>query len=402
MATRHSAGATLGAGQRLARLGGGGTVAGIMRILAFDAALARCSAAAMDGTQIRAETCVEADRGHASVLPRLVASVLAEAGWQARTLDLVAVTVGPGSFTGIRAALSLALGIGLSAGVTVAGVTVGEAFAAAAGTLSGRVLWSAIDSKRGRVFIERDGTVIACALDAVPVPDGPIALVGDAAAEVAARLRATGADVLLTELRLPRASMVAKAALRIAGTGAPSAPAAALRGRARDQAARSAAPAAARAPMSAGDKIVRASAACAEPLALVHAAAFPAAERWTAEAIAGLLAMPACFGLLHPAGGMLLGRAMAEEAEVLTVAVAPDARRRGIGTALIARAVGEASARGARSLFLEVSAENAPARQLYGAAGFTEIGRRRGYYAGGADALVMKRALRDHAEDEAG
>ena len=174
----------------------------------------------MDGTQTRAERVVEADRGHASVLPGLVASVLAEAGWQARTLDLVAVTVGPGSFTGIRAALSLALGIGFAAEAPVAGVTVGEAFAAAAGQLAGRVLWSVIDSKRGRVFIERDGAVIACALDELPVPAGPIAVAGDAAAEVAARLAGSGADVRLTDLRLPRASMVAKAALRVAQSGA--------------------------------------------------------------------------------------------------------------------------------------------------------------------------------------
>jgi hypothetical protein len=62
--------------------------------------------------------------------------------------------------------------------------------------------------------------VIACALDELPVPAGPIAVAGDAAAEVAARLAGSGADVQLTDLRLPRASMVAKAALRAAQSGA--------------------------------------------------------------------------------------------------------------------------------------------------------------------------------------
>jgi ribosomal-protein-alanine N-acetyltransferase len=154
--------------------------------------------------------------------------------------------------------------------------------------------------------------------------------------------------------------------------------------------------------MSERARVVPACASQAEPLAIVHAEAFPADGRWTAGAIAGLLAIPQCFGLLHPEGGMLLGRSAADEAEVLTLAVAPEARRRGIGAALLARAAGEARRRGARSLFLEVSETNAPARLLYGAAGFAEIGRRRRYYADGGDALVMKLTLRDHAEPEFG
>ncbi len=154
--------------------------------------------------------------------------------------------------------------------------------------------------------------------------------------------------------------------------------------------------------MSVDTGIVRASVFHSQPLAAIHAEAFPPAERWTAAAIAGLLAAPACFGLLHPAGGMLLGRVVTEEAEVLTVAVAPAARRRGVGSALVRHAAREGRRRGARSLFLEVSAANAAAWRLYSAAGFVEIGRRRRYYTGGIDALVMKLMLPDRAEDEAG
>jgi [ribosomal protein S18]-alanine N-acetyltransferase len=77
-------------------------------------------------------------------------------------------------------------------------------------------------------------------------------------------------------------------------------------------------------------------------------------------------------------------------------------RRRCIAAALLARAAGEAGGRGARSLFLEVAETNVPARLLYGAAGFAEIGRRRRYYEDGTDALIMKLTLRDRAGREAG
>lgn len=128
---------------------------------------------------------------------------------------------------------------------------------------------------------------------------------------------------------------------------------------------------------------------CADALAAIHAAAFPPGEQWDAAAIRVLLGTPGCFGLLHPAGGMLLGRAIAGEAEILTIGVAPDARRTGAGGALLRAALAEAAGRGAALVFLEVSEANATARRLYERHGFTEMGRRRRYYADGSDALVM-------------
>ena len=71
----------------------------------------------------------DATRGHAALLPVMAGAVLASRRDAAASLDLVAVTVGPGSFTGIRAGLALAHGIALAAGVPVVGVTVGEALA---------------------------------------------------------------------------------------------------------------------------------------------------------------------------------------------------------------------------------------------------------------------------------
>jgi tRNA threonylcarbamoyladenosine biosynthesis protein TsaB len=189
-----------------------------MLILALDSALARCSAGLVADGVLRAGRQQDAGRGQAALLPVMVAAVLDEAGVSATDLDLIAVTVGPGSFTGIRAGLALAHGIALGAGVPIVGVTVGEALADALPHLGVRQLWSAIDSRRGRVFLERDGSVEACALDSLPRTTGAVAVAGDAAVVVAARLAARDTDVMLTDARLPTARHVAMVgARRVAG-----------------------------------------------------------------------------------------------------------------------------------------------------------------------------------------
>ena len=184
-----------------------------MRILALDSALARCSAAVVADDQVLALRQQDAARNQSGLLPVMVAEVLQAAGLRAGDLDFVAVTVGPGSFTGLRAGLALAHGIGLAAEIPVIGVTVGEALCAALPPVAGRQVWVAIDSRRGRVFLERDGLVAAHALDALPEASHPVAVAGDAAIEVAARLAARGANVMLTSVRLPEARYVAMAAL---------------------------------------------------------------------------------------------------------------------------------------------------------------------------------------------
>jgi tRNA threonylcarbamoyladenosine biosynthesis protein TsaB len=185
-----------------------------MRILALDAALARCAAAIVIDRQAVAVRQTDVTQGHAALLAVMACEVLAQAATEAASLDLVAVTVGPGSFTGIRAGLALAHGLALAAGVPLVGVTVGEALAESLPHLGERQLWVAIDSRRGRVFLERGDTVVATALDALPTLVGKVALAGDAAAAVAARLAARDADVMLTDARLPITRHVAVAAER--------------------------------------------------------------------------------------------------------------------------------------------------------------------------------------------
>jgi tRNA A37 threonylcarbamoyladenosine modification protein TsaB len=104
--------------------------------------------------------------------------------------------------------------LALAAGVKVAGVTVGEALADALPHLGDRRLWCAIDNRRGRVFLERDGVVAAFSLDALPAAIGKVAVAGDAATAVAARLAARDVDVMLTDARLPLTRHVAVVAER--------------------------------------------------------------------------------------------------------------------------------------------------------------------------------------------
>jgi tRNA threonylcarbamoyladenosine biosynthesis protein TsaB len=185
-----------------------------MRVLTLDAALVRCAAAVVVDGMVVAAHQSDPSEGHAALLAVLARDVLAEAATTPASLDLIAVVVGPGSFTGIRAGLALGHGIALASGVPIFGITVGEALADSLPRLGTRHLWVAIDNRRGRVFLERDGAVTATALDGLPMPDGKVAVAGDAAISVAARLAARDADVTLTNARLPAARHVAMVAER--------------------------------------------------------------------------------------------------------------------------------------------------------------------------------------------
>jgi ribosomal-protein-alanine N-acetyltransferase len=138
----------------------------------------------------------------------------------------------------------------------------------------------------------------------------------------------------------------------------------------------------------------------AEKLARAHAEAFDAS--WTAPDIAALMAGSGAFAILSEddrgeATGFILGRALAGEAEILTLAVAPRARRAGLGRALVEALAEQARALAAGALFLEVAADNEGAIALYEDVGFVRAGRRKAYYArpGGPrmDALILRRPL---------
>ncbi|MBX3503699.1 MAG: GNAT family N-acetyltransferase [Alphaproteobacteria bacterium] len=129
----------------------------------------------------------------------------------------------------------------------------------------------------------------------------------------------------------------------------------------------------------------------------------PWERSWSAAEFSALLATPGCFGhlLVEPgdgaACGLILLRAAADEAEILTLGVTPQRRRRGGAARLLEQAMADCAARAVRTVFLDVAEDNEPARGLYERHGFSVSGRRPSYYARGAApaaaALVMSRAL---------
>jgi ribosomal-protein-alanine N-acetyltransferase len=133
----------------------------------------------------------------------------------------------------------------------------------------------------------------------------------------------------------------------------------------------------------------------AAAIAKLHAASF--GRGWGEDEVYRLLTDSAVVAHRAMSGSALVGFAMsrmgADEAEILSIAIAPARRGRGLSRPLLDYHLRSLAGRGTRAVFLEVDERNAPARRLYDGAGFHEVGRRAGYYAGGVTALVLRRDL---------
>lgn len=124
-------------------------------------------------------------------------------------------------------------------------------------------------------------------------------------------------------------------------------------------------------------------------------------EAWSSQQLAGALAVPDTWAERLDEDGVCVGfalvRRILDEAELMLVAVVPEARGRGLGRRLLDAAMTGARLRGARKLFLEVRDGNIAAAALYRSAGFVEVGRRKDYYTGTTgerfDAVTMQRDL---------
>lgn len=133
-----------------------------------------------------------------------------------------------------------------------------------------------------------------------------------------------------------------------------------------------------------------------EDMAAIHKAAFTQSRAWSAEEFASLLAHPSVFAC-GDSRAFALVRVVADEAELLTIATHPLFQRQGHARAVMTAWQEEATKRGATRGFLEVASDNAAARQLYQACGYSQTGLRQAYYpregARAADAVIMARDL---------
>ena len=124
-------------------------------------------------------------------------------------------------------------------------------------------------------------------------------------------------------------------------------------------------------------------------LANLHKKCFPH-KPWSADDFSDLK-KSGC-EIIASQNGFVVYRQTLDEAEIITIGVAPEARRTGIAAAMLGIIEGELKKNGVKNIFLEVAEDNCPARQLYSSNGYVEIGVRPKYY-DGVDAIMMKKEL---------
>jgi tRNA threonylcarbamoyl adenosine modification protein YeaZ len=174
-----------------------------MRVLAIDTALGACSAGVLDTVlgKLVAHESMAMTRGHAESLMPLIARVMQRSELNFSELDRVAVTTGPGSFTGLRVGIAAARGIALAAGKPALGVSTLSAYAAPHLADDGKMpVVAAIDARHGHVYLQVFAPGIVTGARLAPLSEAvraaaeaPARIVGSAAHLIAERLTDTAA-----------------------------------------------------------------------------------------------------------------------------------------------------------------------------------------------------------------
>ncbi|WP_026597142.1 tRNA (adenosine(37)-N6)-threonylcarbamoyltransferase complex dimerization subunit type 1 TsaB [Methylobacterium sp. 77] len=192
-----------------------------MRILAIDTALDACSVCiATDlSDDLLAEESMTLARGHAEALLPMLERVMARVDGGFESLDRVAVTVGPGSYTGLRVGLSAARAVGLAAGIPVIGVTTLSALLAPLLATSGEgLIAAAIDARHGSVYFQAmdmaEGIVVPPSLVRLEeaadlVGRGAITLVGSGAPALSQLLKSRGLTATISDAGPPQIAWIA-------------------------------------------------------------------------------------------------------------------------------------------------------------------------------------------------
>lgn len=201
-----------------------------MKLLAADTALGACSVAVIDDARILAHRCELMDRGHAEALAPMVDDAMREAAIAFNAIERLAVTTGPGTFTGQRVGLAFMRGLHVALHVPLIGITTLAAMAEAAKKEAGLACAIALhDARRDEVYLEIEGVMpptvmlfdqAVIALRDLP-GDDPIALAGTAASRICEALSKRFA---VSPVRQPDALWVARLALRAEAADLPPRP----------------------------------------------------------------------------------------------------------------------------------------------------------------------------------
>lgn len=361
-----------------------------MLVLALDTTLASCSAAVFASAESRVLAAERhaMDKGHAEAIAPMVQRVLSASGIKAHALDRIAVTTGPGTFTGLRIGLSLAHGMGVALGCDVVGIDTLTATAAPLLREVGNLLVVHQAGATGKFYAARfvDGAQVGelqfDVMEAIveSLGAGPHQVIG------------TGADVAVTQ--------APGICTRLAGHDFPIAEKFVVHAASLPAQEGYPQPVYLREPdakPAAGfqAEVIRLSeAADLSALSALHQMCF---ERgWSEESLRASVSLPGAITLVAERDGkhraFLLVQQAADEAEIIALCTEPRWRRRALAEKLVEAARALLRESKVTTLHLEVAADNTAALALYAKLGFSMTGRRKGYYKDGTvDAVLMSR-----------
>ncbi len=351
--------------------------------LGLDTCLGACSAALYDSdTQLILAADMQAmERGHAEALGPMVERVFASAGLKPNDLGRVVVTRGPGTFTGLRIGLAFGKGLALARNIALLGVDSLWATAAPHFGKSNTVIVAHKAGATGKFYVGCfDAAGTALQEHALLSPD---ALKSQIAAHVQALVISSGFNEQPNVW--PDAKLFLQHAAKLQDDATSGEP---LYLRMPD-----AKPIALQGKTAPALRLARPEDAML--LSGLHGQCFE--TTWTPDMLRSTLVSGGGTTLIAEnrgeACGFVQAQAAADEAEILTLCVLPMLRRHGLAMLLIGGLVADLKMRGIKKLFLEVASDNVAALGLYARAGFREIGRRKGYYGNGEDAITMALAL---------
>lgn len=358
-----------------------------MIVLALDTCLGACSVAIYDRTvdRVLASRFEKMDKGHAEALAPMVEACLKEAKLIPSAITRIAVTKGPGTFTGLRVGLSLAHGMATALECEIVGINSLQATAAPIFATQEKV-----------IVIHRAGATGKFYAGVVSAETGDEAVHFATAEEVQGLMRpdiswlGTGAYTFAPRVAghdLPSAEDFVRFAANLKATHILPQP---LYLREPDAKPSTAKPA---------TMIRKAQDADLATLARLHGLSFNAG--WNAESFASALMLPGGAALVLVRDGEVRSfvqyQIAADKAEINTICTEPHWRGRGFARQLLTAAMADLKSKNVTRLHLEVAMDNAAAVRLYETQGFAVVGRRKQYYArensAAVDALLMSKAL---------